>query len=89
MEENKRGYTPKQFEKAKVAKKLYHNLGSPTIENFKALLRMNTIQNNTIILENVRTAEAIFELAMSTLKGKTTRSTPCLSREMKLRYPKK
>ena len=76
VEENKQGFTQRQFEKAKAARELYHNLGSPTIENFKALLRMNTIKNNPITLEDVNNAEAIFGPAMSTLKGKTTRSTP-------------
>ena len=57
VEENKFGFTPRQFEKAKAARELYHNLGSPTIENFKALLRMNTIKNNPVTLEDVNNAE--------------------------------
>ena len=39
VEENKRGYTPRQFERAKAARELYHNLGSPTIENFKGITK--------------------------------------------------
>jgi hypothetical protein len=38
---NKKGYTTRQFERATEARKLYHIVGTPTMENFKSLLRMN------------------------------------------------
>jgi hypothetical protein len=39
IEENKLGYTQRQFDDAKQARKLYHIIGCPTVENFKAILR--------------------------------------------------
>jgi len=73
VEENISGHTPRQVERARAARELYHNMGSPTVDNFKNLLRMNVIKNCPVTLEDIKTAEAIFGPAMSTLKGKTTR----------------
>ena len=44
LSENREGYTDRQYDRAKTARKLYHIVGMPTVENFKALLRMNAIQ---------------------------------------------
>ena len=38
---NRKGYTLRQFERAKGARKLYHIVGTPTMENFKSLLQMH------------------------------------------------
>jgi hypothetical protein len=45
MAENRQGCTLRQFERAKEARRLYHILGTPAVNNFKLLLRMNVIQN--------------------------------------------
>ena len=37
VSENMKGYTLRQCKCAKAARKLYHNVGAPTIESFKAL----------------------------------------------------
>jgi len=73
IEENRKGYTHRQFERAKVARSLYHNVGTPTVQNFKALLRMNVIKNCPVTTEDVDIAERIFGKSMSSLKGKSTR----------------
>jgi hypothetical protein len=44
--ENKNGYTQRQLERAKEARRLYHIVGTPTVENSKSLLRMNIITKN-------------------------------------------
>ena len=46
VEENKSFYTLRQFERAKRARDLYHALGTPSITDFKAMLRMNTVTGN-------------------------------------------
>jgi hypothetical protein len=43
VEENKGFYTSNQFERAKQARDLYHAIGSPSVPDFKAILRMNMI----------------------------------------------
>ncbi|MGC9293591.1 MAG: hypothetical protein ACP5EP_12880, partial [Acidobacteriaceae bacterium] len=74
--ENRKGYTQRQFEDAKRARKLYHIVGCPTIENFKNILRQNIIQNCPVTPADVDLAEKIFGPDIGTLKGKTTRKAP-------------
>ena len=57
-------------------RRLYHDVGMPTVENFKALLRGNLIWNYPVTTEDVKVVEKIFGLALSSLKGKATRSKP-------------
>jgi hypothetical protein len=74
--ENKSGYTQRQFERAKEARRLYHIVGTPTVENFKSLLRMNVIKDCPVTTEDVNIAEKIFGKDISSLKGKSTRRKP-------------
>jgi hypothetical protein len=71
--ENRKGYTLRQFERAKEARKLYHIVGTLTMNNFKSLLRMSVIQNCPVTAEDVNISEKIFGPDMSSLKGKSTR----------------
>ena len=48
----------------------------PTVENFKMLLHMNTIQNCPVMVEDVQIAEHIFGPDMLSLKGKSMRRKP-------------
>ena len=52
-------YTQRQFDRAKLARKLYHNVGTPTVQNFKALLNLYM---TTITLSTVGYGETIQEL---------------------------
>jgi hypothetical protein len=76
--ENRVGYTQRQFEQAKKGQELYHIVGTPTIETFKTLLKMNAIRNCPVTTEDVNIAGKIFGPDMSSLKGKLTlqKSTP-------------
>ena len=76
LSENREGYTDRQYDRAKTARKLYHIVGMPTVENFKVLLRMNAIHNCPVMVEDVKIAERIFGPNMSSLKGKSTRRKP-------------
>ena len=58
--ENRQGYTLRQFERAKEARRLYHIVGTPTVENFKSLLRMNVIKNCPVTVEDINISEKIF-----------------------------
>ncbi|MGC8551172.1 MAG: hypothetical protein ACP5M4_15955 [Acidobacteriaceae bacterium] len=76
VEENRKGYTQRQFDDVKPTRQFYHIMGCPTIENLKHLLRANIIQNCPVTPANVDLAEKIFGPDIGTLKGKTTRKTP-------------
>ena len=76
LSENRKGYTDREYDRAKTARKLYHIVGMPTVENFKALLRMNAIHNCPVMVEDVKIAEHIFRPDMLSLKGKSTRRKP-------------
>ena len=73
VKENMMGYTQRQFENAKQARRLYHIVGCPTVENFKHILRQNIIKNCPVTAEDVNIAEKIFGGDIGTLKGKSTR----------------
>ena len=76
LSENRIGYTDRQYDIAKTARKLYHIIGMPTVENFKALLCMNAIHNCPVMVEDVKITERIFGPDMSSLKGKSMRRKP-------------
>jgi hypothetical protein len=86
--ENRKGYTLHQFERAKEARKLNHIVGTPTMNNFNSLLRMNVIQNCPVTVEDVNISEKIFGPDMSTLKGKSTRRKPKPVRSDLIEIPK-
>lgn len=76
VEENKTFFMQRQFDRAKRARDLYHALGTPSINDFKAMLRMNTITNNPVTTDDIIVAEKIFGPDIGALKGKTTRRKP-------------
>ena len=59
--ENKIVYTKRQMERAKVARKLYHIVGSPTLEAFKAMLKSNIIKNCPVTAADVDIAEKFMD----------------------------
>lgn len=88
VEENKTFYTQRQFERAKRARELYHALGTPSLNDFKAIIRMNAISNNPVTSEDIKCAEKIFGPDIGGLKGKTTRRTPAPVVNDQLEIPK-
>jgi Reverse transcriptase (RNA-dependent DNA polymerase) len=76
VEENKAMYTDRQIKRAKTARQIYHALGTPSVNDFKAVLKMNAIKNLPITIEDIKLAEQIFGPDIGALKGKTTRQKP-------------
>ena len=76
LDENKTFYTSRQFDRAKRARDLYHSLRTPTVSDFKAIIRINAIKDNPVTTEDIELAEKIFGPDIGTLKGKTTRRKP-------------
>jgi hypothetical protein len=73
---NRKGYRLGQFERAKEARRLYHVVGTPTVNNFKSLLLINFIQNCPVTVEDVNISKNIFGPDISSLKGKSTKRKP-------------
>jgi hypothetical protein len=76
LEDNKKFFTPRQFERAKIARDLFHSLGCPSLVNLKGAIRMNLIRDNPVTTKDVDLAEHIFGPDVGTVKGKTTRRKP-------------
>jgi hypothetical protein len=76
LDENKQFFTTNQFERAKRARELYHAIGTPSLNDFKSIIRMNIIGNNPVTTEDINIAEQIFGSDIGALKGKTVRKTP-------------
>jgi len=88
VEENKKFYSERQYEQAKRARDFYHAMGTPSIKDLLAALRMNLIKNNPVTLEHVKLAEKIFGPDIGTLKGKSTRRKPLPVVEDYIEIPK-
>ena len=52
LDENKKFYTNRQIERAKVARELYQALGTPSVRDFKNIIRMNMINVDSSELKN-------------------------------------
>ena len=76
VEEQRHGLTERQYQRAVRARYLYHAIGRPTIENFKHILKANTIRNCPVTVEDVKLAERLFGPDVGTLKGKSKRRKP-------------
>jgi hypothetical protein len=73
IDKNKTFFTTRQVKKAKQARELLHALGNPPIQDFKAIICMNSIANNPITMEDIEIAEEIFGPDIGSQKGKTTK----------------
>ena len=74
-------------DRAKRARKLYHAIGGPTVENFKKILRQNLIHDCPVTEKDVTNAEKIFGPDIGTLKGRTTKRKPAVARDDEIDIP--
>ena len=74
VKDNIEGYSKNEVDGARRARKLYHAIGCPTIENLKHIIRMNLIRNCPVTTEDINNAERIWGADIGALKGKTTRA---------------
>jgi hypothetical protein len=70
INKNKAFFTHCRFEHAKQARELYHAYGTPSIQDFKAILCMNFISNYPVTIEDIKIAQQIFGLDIRLLMGK-------------------
>ena len=59
LQENKKVFTKRQFERAKIARDLLHNLGYCSVKDFKAAISMNLIRNCPVTVEDINNSEKI------------------------------
>ena len=85
--DNAKWYTPRQFDLAKRARKLMHSLGCPTVQDLKNIIKMNSIQNNPVTVDDVNLSEKIFGPDIASLKGKTVRKKPAPFRKDTVEIP--
>ena len=76
VEENKLFYTDRQVERAKQARELLHALGCPSIADLKNIIKMNSIKDCPVTVDDINLAEKIFGKDIATLKGKSTKQRP-------------
>jgi hypothetical protein len=66
----------RQQERAKKARELLEAMGIPTVDDLKAMIRMNLIKNNVVTTEDVNLATKAYGPDISGIKGKTTQQKP-------------
>ena len=64
------GYTPREVQRAKMARRLYHSLTVQEVGELKAFIRSNMMRNNPVTTADVNLAEGIFGKDVPTIKGK-------------------
>ena len=73
VKENMEGFTAKEIAGAKAARDLYRHFQCPGFEAFKALLKMNSIQDCPVTAQDAINAEKIYGPDVGLLKGKSRR----------------
>jgi hypothetical protein len=79
VQENREGYTNREFERAKVAKVARRALGMvgyPPPADFTNMVGANMFINFPVAPTNITTSDKIFGPDVASLKGKTVRNTP-------------
>ena len=87
IEENATYLSPRQLVKAHKARQLYYALGTPSVDDLKAMIRMNLIRNNEVTTEDVKLAIKAFGPDVAGIKGKTTRRKPIPVIDNKIEIP--
>ena len=70
------GFSNREISRATKARRLYHQLDSPSQQALKNLLRQNIIRNCDIVQKNIALTEKIFGPDVATLKGKSSCPKP-------------
>ncbi|MEN9849167.1 MAG: hypothetical protein RL368_1907, partial [Pseudomonadota bacterium] len=76
VKKNESFYTTRQIARAKEAKNFIHSLGYPSAADIRNMIKMNSVKNCPITIEDIELAEKIYGRDVGALKGKTTRTKP-------------
>jgi hypothetical protein len=87
MEENRKFYTERQFQRAKKARELYYSLRTPSLKDFKTMVTMNFIKNNPISLEDIKLAKSILAQILGALRERQHGRSRYQLYQITLKYP--
>jgi hypothetical protein len=76
VKENREGYTQREYDDAKEARRALALVGYPSPKDVKNMLCANMIRNCPVTPSSISAAHMIFGPDIASLKGKTTRRTP-------------
>jgi hypothetical protein len=76
VKENLKFLSPRQQKRARRARELYETMGTPTVDDLKAMTSMNLIKNNVVTTDDINLATKAYGPDVGGIKGKTTRNKP-------------
>lgn len=76
LEENKMFYTERQLKRARVARRMMHAIGHPSLDDYKAAITWNGIRDCPVTHNDLVIAGKIFGKEIAKLKSMTTRRRP-------------
>eukprot|EP00957_Ditylum_brightwellii_P017806 1340244-Ditylum_brightwellii.AAC.1 len=79
--------TPNQQQQTKKARNLLEALGTPTVNDLKAMIRMNLIRSNNVTSKDMDLAKIAFRPDLGTIKGKRTREQPTPIEDSRIKVP--
>jgi hypothetical protein len=87
VKDNMKFLSKRQQERAKKARELLEVMGTPTVDDLKAMIRMDLIKNNVVTTEAVNLATKAYGPDISGIKGKTTRQKPTTVKSNTVKIP--
>jgi hypothetical protein len=75
VKQNKEGFTEREFNRAKSARRALGLVGYPSPRDFKNMVRSNMIKNCNVTPTDIDNAHKLFGDDIATLRGKTVRKT--------------
>ena len=87
VEDNLKFLSPRQRDRAKIARKVSEALGTPSCQDMKAMIRMNLIRGIQVTTKDVDLAEKAFGPDLGAVKGKKTRQLPNLIDDHRIEIP--
>ena len=70
-------HSDRQLQRARKARDTYSCLGYPSLHDCKNIIKLGSINNCDVTLEDIKAAEDTFGPDVCALKGKTVRKSQC------------
>ena len=76
VKENLKFLSTRQQKRARRARQLHETMGTPTVDDLKAMIRMNLVKNNMVTTDDLNLAVKAHGPDIGSIEGKTARSKP-------------